>query len=362
MNWLFAVPLQLQENVEVKLDISYKGAIIVKIKTTEAELNYLIEDQQNQKIVVAAGQTIIGIEYSSYYSEDLDIATNNIEIYETDLLSEQQTQHIETASLLEIFDGLSTYVEDGVALNSWDQYPDILIFDFDTYQIQADFFKRLAFFAEKPGYVGRLLTDAELSGKHGWNAHDYSTKTLSNFFTLARKNDFNLNSSEIWLENMLITRGLIVPYDGGFLPGDGAIISISKETYSPTRSIFLIHEICHALFFTQEEFTNEMFEYWNSLPEDVRSAFRLFLMHNFYDPNDEYLMVNEFFAYIAQQPIDETANYLTYKFRRVVELHPETYYQVNEFLDNYPDIFNEASIKIDNLLNEYFALRCGNFF
>ena len=49
----------------------------------------------------------------------------------------------------------------------------MLIFDTASYAVQARFFRRLAFYVEKQGYRGRLLTDAELGSRRGYNAHDY---------------------------------------------------------------------------------------------------------------------------------------------------------------------------------------------
>lgn len=359
MNWLLAVPLEVETPVELNLNLSYKGALVVNIRTTNGDFNYLIENQETEKIIVPENSIIIGIKYNSFYSQEMSIFTKSISTVVSEI---NELEEIPSASLDDINNGLTIINGNGYSLNRWIKFPDIFIFDFDNYFIQAQFFKRLAFFAEKPGYVGTLLTEEELYGKHGWNAHDYSSETLARFFTLARKSGFLLNESELYLEEMLISEGLIIPFDGGFIPGKGAIESISKESGATIRRVFLIHETCHGLFFTQEDFRNEIFDYWESLPEETKSAFRLFFEHNFYDPNDEYLIVNEFFAYTAQQPVDETAIYLKYKFRRVVELHPETGYQLETFVNNNPSFFEDASIKIENLLKEYFGLECGNFF
>ena len=45
-------------------------------------------------------------------------------------------------------------------LFQWEQFPGILFFDTANYKIQDDFFKRLAFFTEKTGYVGTLASDS----------------------------------------------------------------------------------------------------------------------------------------------------------------------------------------------------------
>ena len=58
-------------------------------------------------------------------------------------------------------------------LYRWDLLPTTLIFDFKDYAIQDKYLKRLAFFVEKLGFKGRLASDEEIAGLHGWNAHDY---------------------------------------------------------------------------------------------------------------------------------------------------------------------------------------------
>ena len=50
-------------------------------------------------------------------------------------------------------------------LFEWDRYHKILFFDTRNYDIQNNFFRRMAYFVEKKGYQGKLLTDEELEGK-----------------------------------------------------------------------------------------------------------------------------------------------------------------------------------------------------
>ena len=75
---------------------------------------------------------------------------------------------------------------------SWDDFPEILIFDTSTFAVQDRLFKRLAFFVEKAGFQGRLMTDAQMEGLHGWNAHDYSAESLANFFEAVRRTNFSI--------------------------------------------------------------------------------------------------------------------------------------------------------------------------
>ena len=78
----------------------------------------------------------------------------------------------------------------------WDRYPGIIFFDTRNYDVQDNFFRRMAYFVEKAGYKGRLLTNGELKGKHGYNAHDYSSQSMANFFNKATELGFELNDEE----------------------------------------------------------------------------------------------------------------------------------------------------------------------
>ena len=57
---------------------------------------------------------------------------------------------------------------------------------------RTGFFRRLSYFVEKKGFRGSLMTNSELEGMHGWNAHDYRPEDLALFYTVADKQDFPL--------------------------------------------------------------------------------------------------------------------------------------------------------------------------
>ncbi|GHV83297.1 hypothetical protein AGMMS50212_06370 [Spirochaetia bacterium] len=78
---------------------------------------------------------------------------------------------------------------------AWDIFPSVLIFDTINYDVQDRLFKRLAFFSEKKGFRGRLARDEEIASLHGWNAHDYNSKSLVNFFNAVNK----INSVETFM-------------------------------------------------------------------------------------------------------------------------------------------------------------------
>jgi hypothetical protein len=94
-------------------------------------------------------------------------------------------------------------------LYRWDLLPDTLVFDFADYAVQDRYFKRLAFFAEKAGFRGRLADDAEIASLHAWNAHDYPSWTLARFYNLAADTAFRLNTSELALLDLLLAYGIV---------------------------------------------------------------------------------------------------------------------------------------------------------
>lgn len=188
----------------------------------------------------------------------------------------------------------------------WDRYSRILFFDTKNFDIQSKFFTRLAYFVEKQGFKGRLLTDSELEGKHGYNAHDYSAESLANFFNKAQDLNFELNAYEMLLKQILIKNELLKENSAGFLDAnEGGIVSISRESPLWSRKNLFAHEGWHMIFFADEEFRN----YVSAVYYTCDSNYRDFLIDYFrsqkslgYDVNDDYLMHNEFMAYIMEKP------------------------------------------------------------
>ena len=140
----------------------------------------------------------------------------------------------------------------------WDRYPGILFFDTLDYDIQDDFFRRLAYYVEKRGYKGKLWSDEVLAGKHGYNAHDYSAISLADFFNKATEENFPLNEKEQILKKILITNGLLIPDGNKVKASEGGLVSISRESEADAslRPKLLAHEAWHMLFFRDEDFRN----------------------------------------------------------------------------------------------------------
>lgn len=195
---------------------------------------------------------------------------------------------------------------------SWQNFPHVLFFDFSDYKTQDRFFSRLAFFVEKIGYIGTLVDNDFIERTHGYNAHDYKADDLAAFFTKAYSENFVLNEEELVLRDALIQSG-IIRFDGHtFIPGEGAVISIARESADALRWLFLNHESWHGIYFVDEEFREFVREQYDSCdPQTIEFLKQYWLSQPnlMYDRNNLYLMHNEFMAYILQQSLSEVRDY-----------------------------------------------------
>ena len=244
----------------------------------------------------------------------------------------------------------------------WDRFPQILFFDTRNYEVQDRLFRRLAFFVEKQGYKGRLLTNDELGDMHGYNAHDYSAQSMANFFNKASELHFQLNEEELLLKRILIHNGLLE--DDGFYvkANEGGLVSISRETPGWSRTNLLAHEGWHTIFFRDAEFRN----YVSAVYYTFDPTSRDFLIDYFksqpslgYDINDEYLMHNEFMAYIMQQKLSEVANYFVHLANRgtVIKFTPDlaSYIRKTEGRG-----FEDAANALNDFVYDKYGIVCGN--
>ncbi|MGI5173831.1 hypothetical protein H0R92_09545 [Treponema sp. OMZ 840] len=202
-------------------------------------------------------------------------------------------------------------------LFSWQQFPSVLIFDFADYAVQNAFLKRLAFYVEKKGYTGKLLSDEKMSGIHAFNAHDYRAESLAAFFNQAEKERFPLNQSELLLRDILFANKVIVRRPEGITAGTGALISVSRESPRYLRYLFLTHEGLHGIYFTEKKFRTFADGVFYELEKEEPQA-AAFLRRYFevtpslnYNTADSYLLKNEFMAYVLQQSPSSTGAYFT---------------------------------------------------
>ena len=247
---------------------------------------------------------------------------------------------------------------------TWDRYPNILFFDTRNYDIQSKLFTRLAFFVEKEGYKGKLLSNAELEGKHGYNAHDYSAQSMADFFNKAIQTGFTLNPEEEQLKQILIANGLVSLADDGatVIPNKGGIVSISQESPAWMRQNFLAHEGWHTIFFEDEEFRNYVAAvYYTMDPSTLQFLIDYFKSQPSlgYDVNDEYLMHNEMMAYIMQQRLSEVPNYFIHCANRgsVMQYTP----QLCEYIRRTQARgFEDAAIALNDFVFDKYGIICGN--
>ncbi len=199
-------------------------------------------------------------------------------------------------------------------LFEWEEVPHVLFFDFEDYKVQGDFLTRLAYFAEKTGYRGTLVSDEFIKTHHGYNAHDYRAKDLAAFFSEATAQDFTLNDREYLLRDILLANGVILDVGNGrYAEGDGAIVSFSRESPEYLRWQFMAHESWHGIYFTSPEFRAEVDVVYDGFDRKSLNFIQVFWETQpglNYDRNDDYLMRNEFMAYIMQQSLPRVAPYM----------------------------------------------------
>jgi hypothetical protein len=192
----------------------------------------------------------------------------------------------------------------------WEGFPQVLIFDMADYAVQDRFLKRLAFFVEKAGFRGRLAGDEEIAKLHGWNAHDYRAPALADFFEAARKSDFPLLKEEKELESILLNAGILRRNSNGAIEaGEGAIVSISRQSEGYLRTLFMVHESFHGLYFIDRDFRDYSRRRWEAFPDTPKRFILSYFGYQAYDTRDTDLVINEFMAHILQQPVSQAAKY-----------------------------------------------------
>jgi hypothetical protein len=247
-------------------------------------------------------------------------------------------------------------------LFAWNLYPGILVFDMRSYEVQSRFFKRLAFFVEKRGFRGEMLSDAELAGRHGWNAHNYRPEGLAGFYNVAAAEGVALNQEELLLREILLANGVLRRGDNQELvAGRGGILSVSQQSSPVLRELLLLHEAYHGVFYANQAFRSGVDAQWESLSDAEREFWRRMLSYLTYDPNDSYLMVNEFQAYLLQQSVDRARGYLRGTVAQRFDARRGDDY-VEAFLAEHPRTFERAAQRMDALLFQTAGLEAGDVF
>ena len=220
------------------------------------------------------------------------------------------------ASLQSVLSAPASEGDPPFRLYRWDRFPSVLIFDTVDYRFQDRMFSRLAFFLEKRGFRGRLLDNVTLEKLHGWNAHDYGPDGLSSFFNAAARVGFLLDPEELTLRDIALEEGVLTTVRDHYAPGAGGVISISRASSAIERRLLLAHESFHGIFFASADYRAFCFQLWDSLDPRARAFFRRFLDELGYDGDYRYLAVNEFQAYLMQQPSRYAPEYFSRVMKR----------------------------------------------
>ena len=243
----------------------------------------------------------------------------------------------------------------------WSSLPEVLIFDCRDYDVQNRFFRRLAYFVEKKGFRGQILSNEELKGRHGWNANDYRASDLAAFFNRAAETHAELYAEEILLRDILVREGVLVREGEKLKEGKGAINSMALESGPALRYRFFTHEASHGIYFTQKKYRDFVKETWESLDSDDRELWRLYLGWNGYDPEDEDLMMNEFQAYFTQQPVADAAGYFMPRMARVAATTPALKALLDKKQEDAAGAFRRWAETIEAFQRENWGLEAGNF-
>ncbi len=237
---------------------------------------------------------------------------------------------------------------------SWHYIPQVLIIDFMDYATQSDFLKRMSFFVEKKGYAGEIPAYEEVAALHDWNAHDYRAEDLARFYRKAERENTPLTAGESTLLDILTENGVLIRRDGGVLAGEGALLSICRDTPERLRRVFLGHEAFHGIFFTNAAFAGQVRALWERAYEEERWFWKVFLDSKEYNTADSYLVINEFQAYLLQQPAAEADGYyIDYIIPRLLAQNGALREEIDLFLEQHPEPFSARARELERILEDY---------
>jgi hypothetical protein len=243
----------------------------------------------------------------------------------------------------------------------WSLFPGVLVFDTRDYAVQKRLFHRLAFFIEKTGFRGTLHTDGAIWNRHGWNAHNYSAEGLALFFETARARDFPLSAEERWLGDYLVSQGVLRKEKEAFAPGRGGILGISRESPPATRSLLLCHEAFHGVYYEIPEYRDLVEKTWRELPPEQKEFWNIYFTWMAYDTADHYLLVNEFQAYLLQQPLSRIdTQYKITVAQRLAKGNAARGAWIAALLEKYPDMFSRPARILSDYLEKTTGIRAGD--
>jgi hypothetical protein len=354
--------------------VSQKQEVLLEVRSSQQTLRYRYLPRVGDRRLVLPGALFSGQPYELLVEAPGDgfalsaarLAERPVEEEDGSPREEDQPIPAELGTVLAEYPREAWRFAD-FELFAWSAYPQVLIMDTESYAVQSRFFKRLAFFVEKQGYAGRLLSDSELAGRHGWNAHNYHARDLARFFERAAEQDVELNAYEQRLRELLLHAGVIRETDEGYAAGRGergergGIVSLSRESYPLLRELLLTHEALHGLYYAVPEYREAADRVWRQLTERERSFWRTILGGMTYDPDNEYLMRNEFQAYLMQQPLAQVRGYVHGSLAdRVMRIVPSQADEIRRFLERHPQSVMDAARAMQDALIRHTGARAGD--
>lgn len=205
----------------------------------------------------------------------------------------------------------------------WQSYQDVLVFVFESRKVQEKYLKRLAFFTEKTKTRGTIPHLKDIANRKGWGANDFKAEDLARFFNMveARKQSddpMELLEEELLLQKILIDaetithskEDLLNPYRINTMYPYSSIVSYAKSDSPALQRTLLFHELLHTLYFRDEKLRNKVSSIWQSLSPKNQNLWRAFLAYNGYDSSYDYLVKNEFYAYLLQHSIPNLSWYI----------------------------------------------------
>lgn len=248
-------------------------------------------------------------------------------------------------------------------LARWDLRPEVLLFLFKDYDTQDLYLKRLAFFVEKIGFVGRLAQDSEIADLHGWNAHDYRPEDLARFFDTAAAQKFSLSAEELELQETLIKTGVIVKSGSRIAAGKGAIVSITQESPAYLQYRFLAHELSHALFFTDGRYRDLVLSLYQKLSDDEKWFIIRYFRWMRYNVDSSYLMANEMQAYLVQQPLKDLETYFSSTLGdRLAKEHPELEDAIHDYMQQHLSALVATAQQLSSYLQTSYGFEPGRLY
>ncbi len=143
-------------------------------------------------------------------------------------------------------------------------------------------------------------------------------------------------------------------------PGEGGILSISRSSSERLRWLFMTHECYHGVFFSSDEFILAVTQIWKNLAEEERNFWRIFLDMYGYNVNDEYLLINEFQAYLMQQDTSQADSYFRGKINWILSMKPHLQGSLGFLLSEYGDTFSRSAVAVENAAYSLTGIRAGD--